>query len=648
MFHSTLSAWRGSKTGRALLAAYVVLATGVTLNAFLTRRRTKSSTRNKSSPKGPSGSAGSSSSDKSGRDSPPSRRSLSRIIKLALNGAGEPGSRLPVLSWVTLLSAGTLARLFASMKLSRQIGVLGKHLAAKDWKALPDAQLHFALLAVPAAAFTAFVTFATDRLALSLRTNLSSAVREAYVSASAPAVVSTMANVSQVDSRVTADVDTLSTELSSLYLSLYKPVVEVVVLSASLSHMMGLTNLLKCYGAFAALGGWSRYVSPSFRTLAAAVAGGEADLRATHERSVRFAPEIEALHGRPAEAKEMESRFNRLRSLVAVQQFRTGLSSALDTYSVRHLGTLVAFTAMLPAVHSENADVPASSPAVDSPVEYFLTCLHLLVNVGIACKDLVQSFRKLSAAVGHSARVCELLDSLEAAQDGDTAAATSRFLRLEGSHPAVRDLAIAVPGATAPLLRGVTFDMTQSVLITGPNGSGKTSLLRVMAGVTDPCAGNLVLPIAAAKDLMYIPQRPYLLPSASIREQLLYPGRTPEFDPTDDELVEVLLFVGLPDLPSTCEGLDATAPPTLWQGLSTGEKQRVCLARLFLRRPRFALLDECTSGVPPDFERRVYTRLQEDNVTYATVSHRTRNVRQFHCQELELDGNGLALTKETM
>ena len=54
----------------------------------------------------------------------------------------------------------------------------------------------------------------------------------------------------------------------------------------------------------------------------------------------------------------------------------------------RYLGILSAFTAMLPAVYHG-----IGARANEDPTEYFLTCLHLLVNVGLALRDLVGSFK---------------------------------------------------------------------------------------------------------------------------------------------------------------------------------------------------------------------------------------------------------------
>jgi ATP-binding cassette subfamily D (ALD) protein 3 len=71
-------------------------------------------------------------------------------------------------------------------------------------------------------------------------------------------------------------------------------------------------------------------------------------------------------------------------------------------------------------------------------------------------------------------------------------------------------------------VRELTFDVPRgtSVLLMGPNGCGKSSLFRVMAGLWPLCAGEVSLP--ARDRVFYLSQRPYLV-TGTLRDQLLYP-----------------------------------------------------------------------------------------------------------------------------
>lgn len=71
--------------------------------------------------------------------------------------------------------------------------------------------------------------------------------------------------------------------------------------------------------------------------------------------------------------------------------------------------------------------------------------------------------------------------------------------------------------------------------------------------------------------------------------------------------------------------------------LSGGEKQRLAMARLLYHRPRFAVLDECTSAVSADGEVRLYQACQAAGITFLSIGHRPA-LKRFHQLVVHVDG----------
>lgn len=117
---------------------------------------------------------------------------------------------------------------------------------------------------------------------------------------------------------------------------------------------------------------------------------------------------------------------------------------------------------------------------------------------------------------------------------------------------------------------------------------------------------------------------------------------------SDDELLGILKIVEIDEIVNTSgkvqkhggnQGYSWDTEREWKEELSMGVQQRIAMARLFYHRPRFAILDECTSSVSLEIERVMYTHARKLGISLMTVSHRP-SLWKYHDHILQFDGHG--------
>ncbi len=178
------------------------------------------------------------------------------------------------------------------------------------------------------------------------------------------------------------------------------------------------------------------------------------------------------------------------------------------------------------------------------------------------------------------------------------------------------DVAFAHPGAKTPLFESVNLKLEPaSVLVfAGANGTGKTSLARMLAGLLEPTRGRILVdgvdlaqisPEWWRKQIMYLPQEPKFL-NGSIAENISLAN--PEITP--EQLQAVIDMAGLRSfIDQSTDGLET---PIIGGGknLSLGIRRRIALARALATEGKVLIIDEPTEGLDSEGAMAVQNTMQ--------------------------------------
>lgn len=145
---------------------------------------------------------------------------------------------------------------------------------------------------------------------------------------------------------------------------------------------------------------------------------------------------------------------------------------------------------------------------------------------------------------------------------------------------------------------GLSFEVPGGAILglVGPNGAGKTTTLRALAGIIPPTRGRLIIaghdivldPVAAKRQLAYVPDDPRLFESLTVWEHLKFVASAyavEQFGPRAERLLETFELTEKRD--------------TVAGELSRGMRQKVAIACAYLHEPRAILFDEPLTGLDP-------------------------------------------------
>ncbi|TYS19680.1 thiol reductant ABC exporter subunit CydD [Rossellomorea vietnamensis] len=202
-------------------------------------------------------------------------------------------------------------------------------------------------------------------------------------------------------------------------------------------------------------------------------------------------------------------------------------------------------------------------------------------------------------------------------------------------------------------LKGFSADIKPytKTAVVGRTGSGKSTLLHLLAGLAAPSKGQIEInqqPLSTyteeswLNEISYISQRPYVF-SGTIAENIAIGAKR---DSSRQEIVKAAEKAGLSEMAEALDQGYDTRVGEGGRGLSGGEKQRLAIARAFLKDPAVILFDEPTTGLDLKTERILQESIEElsERATVITVAHRLHTIKDadliLFMENGELIGSG--------
>ncbi|KAJ1666925.1 hypothetical protein EV178_001839 [Coemansia sp. RSA 1646] len=519
-----------------------------------------------------------------------------------------------------------------------------KVLGDKDRAAFFPLLLRCFVVVAMAGASKAVLEYIGGRLGVMMRSVLTQYTHRRYMAAQRLYPLVSQGAIDNPDQRIAQDIERFSATAADVLSELLIAPFLVAYYTVKCWSISGFFGPLSVYIYFVLGALVTRLAMPPVVRAVYRQEREEGNLRFSELRICTFAESIAFFGG---EARERESADSALGRVVDVQKQLLGkqLWLSLLTQVFSYLGSTVSYVIVAIPIFMGVYDGKSSSELSSIISLNAFVSIYLIYRFTV----VIEQAKKLADVAGYTARIVQLWEELDVL-DVDAGGADRTQPGPDGKI-VLESLTVTTPTG-APLVCNLNIEIAagESLMITGPNGTGKTSILRTLCGLWPPGKGHVRVPyVNGAPSIFFLPQTPYIV-GGSLREQVSYPGQWGNKLQvcSDRELAQLLNAVCLGHLVaemaireqnavgSNASGYDRQRSVQYWlRKLSPGEQQRISIARVLFWAPEFAILDECTSSLDAATEHALYRAMVDAGITLVSVSHR-QSLAKYHKRCLTL------------